>query len=101
MEASVGDDPGADPGSHLDDDDVVVSRRDPGPPLPEREEVDVVVDPDGCPIALREAVADGVAVPAGHDRRGDRPAGLELHRARHADADAPQAARDVLGGAQQ
>ena len=63
---------------------------DAGPPLPERQDVDVVVDPDGAPIAGREPLADRVAVPARHDRRRDRPAGLEFDRARDADTDPPQ-----------
>ncbi len=49
---------------------------------PSAEDVDVVVDPDRRPVALGEPLADRVAVPARHDRRRDRPAGLELDRAR-------------------
>ena len=41
--------PGPDPGPDLDDDHVVVARRDAGSPLAEREQVDVVVDPDRAP----------------------------------------------------
>ena len=51
MEAAVRDDPRADPGPDLDDDDVVVAGRDAGAPLAEREHVDVVVDPDGRAVA--------------------------------------------------
>ena len=51
MEPAVGDDPGADAGPDLDDDDVVVADGDAGAPLPERQDVDVVVDPDRRPVA--------------------------------------------------
>src|SRR4029079_16983292 len=54
MEPAVGDDPGADPGPDLHDDDVVVAGGDPGAPLPEGEDVDVVVDPDRGAMAARE-----------------------------------------------
>ena len=101
MQPAVGDDAGPDPRPDLDDDDVVVAGGHARSPLPEGQEVDVVVDPHRRAVVLREALADRVAVPAGHDRRRDRPARLELHRARDADADAPQPARDVLGRAQQ
>ena len=90
VEPPVRDDPGADAGADLDDDDVVVAGGDARPPLAEREHVDVVVDPDRRVVAVREPLADRVAVPAGHDRRRDRPAGPELDRTGHADADAPQ-----------
>ena len=93
VEAAVGDDAGADAGPDLDDDHVVVADRDPGPPLPEREDVHVVVDPDRRVVARREPFADRVAVPAGHDRRRDRPSRRELDRPGHADPDAPQPAR--------
>ena len=73
----------------------VVARGDARSPLPERQDVDVVVDPDRRPIAAGEPLADRVAVPARHDRRRDRPAGPELDRARDADPDAPQPARDA------
>ena len=92
MEAAVGDDPGADARPDLDDDDVVVAGGDAGPPLPEGEDVDVVVDPDRRAVARGEPLADRVAVPAGHDRRRDRPAGRELDRARHARSRSPTAA---------
>ena len=96
VEMAVRDDPGPDPRPDLDDDDVVVAGRDAGPPLPERQDVDVVVDPDRRAVAGGEPLADRVAVPAGHDRRRDRPAGLELDRARDADADPPQPAGQPL-----
>ena len=62
------------------------------PPLPERQDVDVVVDPHWRGEAFREALADRVAVPAGHDRRRDRPAGCELHRVRARRARRPRRA---------
>ena len=49
----------------------------------------------GRAVALGEALADRVAVPAGHDRRRDRAAGPELDGAGHADADAPQRPGDA------
>ena len=98
VEAAVGDDAGADPGPDLDDDHVVVADRDPGPPLPEGEDVHVVVDPDRRVVARREPFPDRVAVPAGHDRRRDRPSRRELDWPGHADPDAPQAARQRTGG---
>ena len=60
----------------------VVAGGDARAPLPERQDVDVVVDPDRARRSGGEPLADRVAVPAGHDRRRDRPAGLELDRAR-------------------
>ena len=95
MEVAVRDDPGADAGPDLDDDDVVVAGRDARAPLAEGQDVDVVVDPDRRAVAGGEPLADRIAVPAGHDRRRDRPAGVELHRTRHADADPPQPAGQV------
>ena len=82
MEVAVRDDARADPGPDLHDHDVVVAGRDPGPPLAEREQVDVVVDPDRGVVAVGEPLPDRVAVPAGHDRRRDRPAGSEFDRTR-------------------
>ena len=46
VEPAVRDDAGADAGPDLDDDDVVVAGRDARSPLPEGQDVDVVVDPD-------------------------------------------------------
>src|SRR6185369_1671810 len=80
METPAGDDPGADPRPDLHDDDVVVAGRDARARLAEGEDVHVVVDPDGRAVARREPLADRVAVPAGHDRRRDRPARRELDR---------------------
>ena len=98
MEPAVRDDPGADARADLDHDDVVVAGGDPRAPLTEPQDVDVVVDPHGGPVALGEALPDRVAVPAGHDRRRDRPARPELDRPRYRDPDAPQPAGDRLGG---
>jgi hypothetical protein len=85
------------PGPDLHDDDVVVAGRDAGSPLPEGEEVDVVVDPDRGAVAGGQSLPDRVAVPAGHDRRRDRPARRELDGARHADPDPPQPAGHGVG----
>ena len=89
------------PGPDLDDHDVGVAGGDPRAPLPERQDVDVVVDPDRRTVAGGEPLADRVAVPAGHDRWRDRPAGLELDRARDADADPPQPSVEVGGRPQE
>ena len=97
VEPAAGDDPGPDARPDLHDDDVVVAGRDAGSPLPEGEDVDVVVDPDGRAVAGGEPLPDRVAVPARHDRRRDRPAGRELDRARDADPDPPQPARHARG----
>ncbi len=101
VEVAIRDDPGPDPGPDLDDDHVVVARGDPRVPLPERQDIDVVVDPDGCPVAIGESIADRIAVPAGHDRWRDGPAGLEFDRAGHADPDPPQRSRQLRDIAQQ
>ena len=90
VEMPVRDDPRADARPDLDHDDVGVAGRDARPPLPERQDVDVVVDPDRGAIAGREPLPDRVAIPAGHDRRRDRAARVELDRTGHTDADAPQ-----------
>jgi hypothetical protein len=92
VDPAAGDDPGPDAGPDLHDDDVVVARRDAGSPLAEGQEVDVVVDPDRGAVAGGESLPDRVAVPAGHDRRRDRPAGREFDGTRHADPDPPQPA---------
>ena len=55
----------------------------------QREQVDVVVDPDGRVVALLEATADVESVPARHDRRRDRPARGEVDGPGDADRDAP------------
>ncbi len=90
MQVPVRDDPGADPGPDLDHDHVGVAGGDTGAPLPEGQDIDVVVDPDRGAVARGEPLADRVAVPAGHDRRRDRPARPEFDRPRDADADPPQ-----------
>ena len=97
VDAAVRDDPGADAGADLDDDDVVMANRDPRPPLAEGEDVHVVVDPDRRPIAVGESLADRISVPARHDRRADRPPGAKLDGTGHADADAPEPAGQVAG----
>ena len=57
--------------------------------------VHVVVDPDRD-VVLREPLAQRIAVPPRHDRRGDRQAGVELDRSRHTDADSPERARRLF-----
>jgi hypothetical protein len=78
-----------------------VSRSHARAPLPEGQHVHVVVDPDRGAVAGGEALSDRIPVPAGHDRRGDGTARLELDRPRDADADAPQVAGDALCRGQQ
>ncbi len=101
MEPATSDDPGPDPGSDLDDHDVVVPRRDARAPLAEGKDIDVVVDPDGSPIASGESLPDRVEVPARHDRWRDGPAGFEFDRAGDPDPDPPQRSGDRLGRSQQ
>ncbi len=84
---------GADARADLHEQDRLVVAGDAAAQLPQRHDVDVVVDPHRHREGGLQALAHREAVPAGHDRRRDRPAGAELHRARHADADAPQLAR--------
>ena len=93
VDPAVRDDPGADAGADLDDDDVVVADGDPGPPLAEGQDVDVVVDPDRRAVAVGEALAHRVAVPAGHDRRRDRAARCGTRPARARRCRCPTAAR--------
>ena len=64
----------------------------PAVELAERHHVHVVVDPDRHAVSARSARGTGVAVPAGHDRRRDRAARLELDGAWDADADAEELA---------
>jgi hypothetical protein len=98
VKPTVGDDPRADARPDLHHDHVVVALCDPRAPLPEGQDVDVVVDPDRGAVARRESFADRVAVPAGHDRRRDGPPGRELHGTRHADADPPGSAGHAARG---
>src|SRR6185436_11733660 len=97
MDPAVRDDPGPDARADLDHDHVVVSGGDARPPLPERQEIDVVVDPDGGAVAGREPLTDRVAIPARHDRWRDGTPRLELDGTRDADADPPQLTRDGPG----
>ena len=70
---------------------------DSRPPLPQRQDVHVVVDPDGGVVRRRESGPDRIAIPAGHDRRRDGSPGSELDRPRNADADAPEPTRHLAG----
>ena len=84
VDPAIGDDPAADAGRDLDEQQVVVGA--PGlPVLAQRHDVHVVVDERRRPEVVGQPVAHAVAVPAGHDRRRDRRARGELHRAGHAD----------------
>ena len=65
--------------------------------LAERHDVDVVVDVDRAAEVLRQRGADREAVPAGHDRRGDRHAVAEADRPGDADAGAVQLDRRAAG----
>ena len=63
------------------------------PVLAAGHDVHVVVDEHRRAVVVREPLRDVEAVPAGHDRRVDRPPGVELDRARDADADAAHVGR--------
>ena len=87
VDPAVGDDPAADAGPDLDEQQMVVGA--PGlPVLAQRHDVHVVVDERRCAEAIRQSVADPVAVPPGHDRRSDGGAGRELDGPGDADPDA-------------
>jgi hypothetical protein len=89
--APVRDQPGADPGADLHEHQVLGVGPRAGA-LSQRHQVGVVVDERGGAEALAQPLRDGVAVPAGHDRRRDRHAGRVLDRSGNADADAEQRA---------
>lgn len=96
VQASTGDQPGSYSRADLDVEDVVVPASRPGAHLPERHQVHLVVHPHGSVEDAAEPVADGVAVPAGHDRRRDRASGGELDGTGQADPDAPDVGRTCL-----
>jgi hypothetical protein len=100
VDRALGDDPAADAGADLDEQEVAL-RAPVRPVLADGHDVHVVVDEDRHVEAPREAAGDRVAVPAGHDRRVDGPAGGELDRARNADADAPHLVRLAPGARQE
>ncbi len=85
------DDAAADTGADLDAEEVPHRSGHARVPLPQRHEVHVVVDQDGAAQLLAERLADGEAVPAGHDRRRHGDALGEADRTRHADAGAVEA----------
>ena len=89
MDVATGDDPAADAGADLHEhqERLVAPVR---PVLAEGHDVHVVVDERRYAEALGEPSADGVEVPAGHDRRRDRASGGELDRPGQADADAAE-----------
>ena len=87
VDPALGDDPAADAGADLDEEQVVVGA--PGlVVLAQRHDVDVVVDERRRAEVVSEPTADAIAVPAGHDRRRHRRARGELDRAGDADAGA-------------
>ena len=81
MDVPVGDDAAADAGADLDQEQVV-GLAPVHPVLAAGHDVDVVVDEHGRAVAAGEPLRDREAVPAGHDRRVDRPPAVELDRAR-------------------
>ena len=88
VDAAADDDPAADPGTDLDEQQVL-DLRPVRPVLAEGHDVDVVVDQHRDAVAVGEALRDRVAVPAGHDRRVPWAAGHVLDRPRDADPDPP------------
>ena len=64
------------------------------PVLAAGHDVDVVVDQHRRAVAVREPVRDREVVPAGHDRRVDRPPAVELDGPRHADPDPRTSSRE-------
>ena len=85
VDPALGDDPAADAGADLDEEQVVVGA--PGlVVLAQRHDVHVVVDERRRAEVVSEPTTDAIAVPAGHDRRRDRGARGELDRAGDADA---------------
>src|SRR5690348_10502824 len=88
----------ADAAADLDEDQVVHGPGDAAVLLAQGHDVDVVVDGDGEAVLVGEHVADRMAVPSRHDRRGDGNALTETHRAGQADPDGIQP-REVAFGA--
>nr|BFE75766.1 hypothetical protein GCM10020092_090670 [Actinoplanes digitatis] len=80
-------DAAADARADLDEEEVVDRVRDTAVPLTDRHDVDVVVHDRRAAVLAGQRLPDGIAVPARHDRRGDRHAVAEADRAGHPDAD--------------
>jgi hypothetical protein len=86
------DEPTADPGADLDEEQRgLVGRQRPG--LAERTQVHVVLTGGGAAEPLAEPRGDGVGVPAGHDRRADGGAEPRRPPAGQADDDRPDGVR--------
>ena len=83
----VGDDARADPGPDLHEQQEVF-RPPVRPVLAEAHDVHVVVDQSWRGESFSEPLANGIEVPARHDRRAHRSAGGEFDRARQTDPDA-------------
>jgi hypothetical protein len=100
QQVAVDDDPGADAGRDLDEQ----QRRGGGPlgvVLAEGHGVRVVVDHAADGELLLEVIAEREVMPARHDRGVvDDPAGGDVDRPGHADAQAEDAARRHRGGVQ-
>ena len=96
VHVTAGDDARADAGAHLHEEQElhVPPRR---PVLAHRHDVHVVVDQRGRAEAHGQPLADGIAVPSGHDRRADGTAGGELDRAGQPHPD-PAHAGEVAAG---
>ena len=86
VDVPVGHDPAADARADLHEEEVG-GMAPVNPVLAAGHDVHVVVHEHRGAVVLREPRRDVEAVPPGHDRGIDRPPGVELHRARHADAD--------------
>ena len=100
VDAAVGDDARPDAGGDLDEHHVLEAVPE-HPVLAQRHDVHVVVDQDGHAVALAQHVGDRVAVPARHDRRADRPAGLEVDRAGQPDPERQHVPAPAAGGREQ
>ena len=97
VDLTADDDAAADAGADLDAEEVAHGAGDARVLLPHGHQVHVVVDHDRAAEFLAERLAYGEAVPAGHDRRGDRHALGEADRAGDADAGAVEALGESRG----
>jgi hypothetical protein len=86
VDLPIDDDPAADARPHLHEQQMV-DLGPVGPVLPQRHDVDVVVDEHRDRVAVGEPLRDRVPVPARHDRRVAGTAGRVLDRPRHPDPD--------------
>ena len=95
LDVAVGNDAGPDPGPDLDEDDVFFAA---GAALSARCAARAMMltslsTQTGASKRDREPFPDRIVVPAGHDRRGNRPCCREFDGPRHAEADAPRETR--------